>query len=305
MRCVGGRCCPQRSCTGVGVWAYTLAATVWMPRAVAKHYAQFGSFGIALDFMTWFTGFAFLVIGAAVLGPVLAEGDNALGRWLLAGPAVAARAVGSCASAAHPGDPLSRALGAAPARHDAIPVRRPCAEPGSGSRVRRGRRCTSAGTVAGCAEPGGRGGRLRGAAPHRAARRGTLDARAHLPVARTSRLGSRTRRRATIPPAEEPPVELPGGGRVLFPGRRLVALYGHPGAPSLGVLGEQGVAAAVAARPSGGPPLPGAQRRPGGAVVRDHRDRRAALGRVATATTRASPASAACGRGWSPPAATA
>ncbi len=39
--------------------------------------------------------------------------------------------------------------------------------------------------------------------------------------------------------------ELPGGGRVLFPGRLLVALYGHPGARSLGVLGEQGVAAAV------------------------------------------------------------
>ena len=62
-----------------------LAATVWMPRAVAKHYAQFGSFGIALDFMTWFTGFAFLLIAAAVLAPVLAEGDNVLGRWLLAG----------------------------------------------------------------------------------------------------------------------------------------------------------------------------------------------------------------------------
>ncbi len=44
----------------------------------------------------------------------------------------------------------------------------------------------------------------------------------------------------------EPVAELPGGGRVLFPGRRLVALYGHPGAPSLGVLGEQGVRAAVA-----------------------------------------------------------
>jgi len=42
-----------------------------------------------------------------------------------------------------------------------------------------------------------------------------------------------------------PVPELPGGGRVIFPGRRLVALYGHPGAPSLGVLGEQGVAAAV------------------------------------------------------------
>ena len=39
--------------------------------------------------------------------------------------------------------------------------------------------------------------------------------------------------------------ELPGGGRVLFPGHRLVALYGHPGAASLGVLGEQRVATAV------------------------------------------------------------
>jgi membrane protein len=76
---------PTAVVSGVGGWAYTLAATVWMPRAVAKHYAQFGSFGIALDFVTWFTGFAFVVIGAAVLGPVLAEGDNVLGRWLLTG----------------------------------------------------------------------------------------------------------------------------------------------------------------------------------------------------------------------------
>ena len=34
-------------------------------------------------------------------------------------------------------------------------------------------------------------------------------------------------------------VQLPGGGQVLWPGRRLVALYGHPGTPSLGSLGEQ------------------------------------------------------------------
>jgi hypothetical protein len=40
-------------------------------------------------------------------------------------------------------------------------------------------------------------------------------------------------------------VELPGGGQVLFPGRRIVALYGHPGTPAMGVLGEQGVDAAV------------------------------------------------------------
>lgn len=39
--------------------------------------------------------------------------------------------------------------------------------------------------------------------------------------------------------------ELPGGGQVMFPGRRLVALYGHPGTSALGVLGEQPVGAAV------------------------------------------------------------
>lgn len=42
------------------------------------------------------------------------------------------------------------------------------------------------------------------------------------------------------------PLTLPGGGLLLFPGRRLVALYGHPGAPVLGVLGEQGPAEAAA-----------------------------------------------------------
>ncbi|SNR87650.1 hypothetical protein [Blastococcus mobilis] len=34
-------------------------------------------------------------------------------------------------------------------------------------------------------------------------------------------------------------MQLPGGGQVLFPGRLLVALYGHPGTGALGVLGEQ------------------------------------------------------------------
>ncbi|MFP5345997.1 MAG: hypothetical protein ACLGIA_03075 [Actinomycetes bacterium] len=40
-------------------------------------------------------------------------------------------------------------------------------------------------------------------------------------------------------------LQLPGGGQTVFPGRRLVALYGHPGTPSLGVLGEQPVDQAV------------------------------------------------------------
>jgi hypothetical protein len=39
--------------------------------------------------------------------------------------------------------------------------------------------------------------------------------------------------------------ELPGGGLTLFPGRRIVALYGNPTTPALGVMGEQGPAEAV------------------------------------------------------------
>ncbi len=39
--------------------------------------------------------------------------------------------------------------------------------------------------------------------------------------------------------------ELPGGGVTCFPHRRMVALYGHPGAPVLGLLGEQGIDGSV------------------------------------------------------------
>jgi hypothetical protein len=41
-------------------------------------------------------------------------------------------------------------------------------------------------------------------------------------------------------------VQLPGGGQILFPMHRLVALYGHPGDPSLGALGEQDLPASIA-----------------------------------------------------------
>jgi hypothetical protein len=40
-------------------------------------------------------------------------------------------------------------------------------------------------------------------------------------------------------------VQLPGGGQVLFPGHRLVALYGNPTTPALGVLGEQDLPASI------------------------------------------------------------
>jgi hypothetical protein len=40
--------------------------------------------------------------------------------------------------------------------------------------------------------------------------------------------------------------QLPGGGQLLFPMHRLVALYGHPGDPALGVLGGQDLSASIA-----------------------------------------------------------
>lgn len=49
------------------------------------------------------------------------------------------------------------------------------------------------------------------------------------------------------PSATEAGSELPGGGRVVFPERRIIALYGTPGTPSMGVLGEYEVDEAVAA----------------------------------------------------------
>jgi hypothetical protein len=39
--------------------------------------------------------------------------------------------------------------------------------------------------------------------------------------------------------------QLPGGGQVLFPFHRLVALYGNPGTPSLGALGQQDLQASI------------------------------------------------------------
>ena len=41
-------------------------------------------------------------------------------------------------------------------------------------------------------------------------------------------------------------VQLPGGGQLLFPMHRLVALYGHPGDPALGALGQQDLRASIA-----------------------------------------------------------
>jgi hypothetical protein len=56
---------------------------------------------------------------------------------------------------------------------------------------------------------------------------------------------AKTGTRRPVLPVAKTGRQLPGGGRVLFPGHLLVALYGHPGAPGLGVLGQQDLAASI------------------------------------------------------------
>ena len=48
------------------------------------------------------------------------------------------------------------------------------------------------------------------------------------------------------PPPPIKPYEFPGGGRTLLPGYQLVAIYGSPGEPALGLLGQQDAMTAVA-----------------------------------------------------------
>jgi hypothetical protein len=74
-------------CTGLGTSCYALGAEVWMPMTVSGNFAQFGAFGIALSFVTFFTGLAFVVVAGAVIGPVLTEADDPVGRWLRGGAA--------------------------------------------------------------------------------------------------------------------------------------------------------------------------------------------------------------------------
>jgi hypothetical protein len=79
----------------------------------------------------------------------------------------------------------------------------------------------------------------------RAAIRALAAARPSRVIAVGARFGPARRLAARVAVAETG-VQLPGGGQVLFPGRRLVALYGHPGTPALGALGQQGLTASIA-----------------------------------------------------------
>jgi len=75
---------PTALVSGLGATIYAFSASIWMPRLVESHVEKFGFFGVSLACVTWFVGLAFLIVGAAAAGPVLAEADNWLGRWLRA-----------------------------------------------------------------------------------------------------------------------------------------------------------------------------------------------------------------------------
>ncbi len=69
--------------TAMGAVTYTLCAPIWMPRVIAAHVEQFGFFGVSLALVTWFVGFAFIIVVTTCVGPVLAEDNGLLGRLTL------------------------------------------------------------------------------------------------------------------------------------------------------------------------------------------------------------------------------
>lgn len=76
---------PTAVITAVGCSLYAMQSDLWMPTTVRNNFGQFGAFGISLSLVTFFTAVGFIVVVAAAIGPVLADRDDGLGRWLRAG----------------------------------------------------------------------------------------------------------------------------------------------------------------------------------------------------------------------------
>lgn len=73
---------PTAVVTGLGGTVYALGSGLWMPMTVSENFSQFGAFGIALSLVTFFTGSGFVIVIGAVIGPVLVEAADPVGRWL-------------------------------------------------------------------------------------------------------------------------------------------------------------------------------------------------------------------------------
>ena len=116
---------PPAVVMAAGSLLYTIGAAVWVPRSMVTNQAQFGFFGVSMTLVSWFVGFAFLVVGAAAVGPVLGNrpGPDRAGPRA-AGHAAAPR------SAARGG---RRGPGGAPVALPPAPVTR--VGPGSGTGI--------------------------------------------------------------------------------------------------------------------------------------------------------------------------
>ena len=73
---------PAAIITTVGTDAYGLGASVWLPRNIVASQQQFGFFGVAMALVSWFVGLAFVIIGSAALGVVLAEDPGRIGQLI-------------------------------------------------------------------------------------------------------------------------------------------------------------------------------------------------------------------------------
>jgi membrane protein len=76
---------PGAVLTAAAMHAYAFVAPLWMPTNVQNNADQFGFFGVALALVTWFVGAAYIIIGSAVIGAVLADDTGRIGR-LVRGP---------------------------------------------------------------------------------------------------------------------------------------------------------------------------------------------------------------------------
>jgi len=67
--------------TATGTTAFGVASVFYMPQSIASASQSFGSIGVAIAIVSWLIGVGFILVAAAGLGAVLAEGSP----WIRAG----------------------------------------------------------------------------------------------------------------------------------------------------------------------------------------------------------------------------
>jgi membrane protein len=73
---------PSAIITAVASNLYGLGAALWLPRNIVSSQQQFGFFGVAMALVSWFVGLAFVIVGSATLGVVLADDSGRLGQLI-------------------------------------------------------------------------------------------------------------------------------------------------------------------------------------------------------------------------------